>query len=96
MKALGDILIVEVKKQKIESSTIVIPEIAQDRRIQLVEAEVFHVGSKFRYKNEVSIYDIVYVPCHLGTKLSWEPNGTELTVFDGEDIYALKKFPASA
>lgn len=74
----------------IESSIIEIPETAKDSvRTVLVKAQVRLIGSKFRFKDEVKVGDLVYVPYHLGNRMhSIMFDGKVLILYDGEDVLA--------
>lgn len=52
---------------------------------QIRPAKVLHVGTKFRFKDDVKVGDTVWVPVNFGTTLNQDLPLRR--VFDGEDVY---------
>ena len=53
----------------------------------LIPGTVLHVGSKFRYKSEVNVGDVLYVPSHFGNAVNQFDEYVRF--FDGEDCHAI-------
>jgi co-chaperonin GroES (HSP10) len=68
------------------SKRIIIPD---NHRVGIyaVPARVVHIGSKFRYADEVKVGDIVYVPSHFGNPFN---GSNKVRTFNGEDVWAIR------
>jgi co-chaperonin GroES (HSP10) len=84
---LKDVVLVELLDQPSQTpSGLFLPETAQPQSTG-IQARIMEMGSKFRFKNEVSIGDIIIVPKYFGNAL--DKDNEKIRMFDGEDVQAI-------
>lgn len=86
---LKDVIIVKLHSRPTGTITgLVLPQ-SQKVPLELIPGEVLKIGTKFRFKNEVSEGDIVWVPSHFGNAV--HQLDETVRFYDGEDVMAFQK-----
>jgi len=86
---LKDVVILKLHKRPTGTiSGLVLPE-AHRVPIELIPGEVIMIGSKFRFKNEVDLGDILWVPSQFGNAVNQFDES--IRFYDGEDCHAIMK-----
>mgnify|MGYP007100113774 CR=1 FL=1 len=82
---LKDVVVVQFADNGYKGDLLVLPRDIKHHE-KIGTATIVAMGNKFRFKDEVSVGDMLYVDTWLGTRRHFEK---DVVVYDGEDIFGV-------